>query len=160
MNTYKGSYMPSAQLHNFGKVLMLNGIDQGLLNDSNRIKNELNINIAAIFELEFHLPSYPDQQICQNYHAICADYLNITRLKNIIPENCDKTSNGISLFPSKRQTVLTISLSNLNQTVIFETSPNMMGNSTNGNYRPVCPAGYVDPDTPDSDRNTYVKGKT
>jgi hypothetical protein len=43
-------------------------------------------------------------------------------------------------------------------TLDFQTSPNMMTETTDNGYKPICPEGYVYPDTPDSDRNQYIPG--
>jgi hypothetical protein len=74
----------------------------------------------------------------------------------LVPQ-CDAIISNISLYPSNTQTVLTVPITST-YGENFQSPPNMMAESTDNGYKPVCPEGYVYPDTPDSDRNQYIPG--
>jgi len=157
-----GTYMLQPQVQNFGEVLLSNGLD--FLSNEAHVIDKHKVNISAVLDLNLHVPGYPQKQICQNYGMYCEDF--ITNKFELLPSpglalelvpKCDKMENSISLYPLAKQTVLMLSI--VNVSVIFESTPNMMTNSSDsGIYETVCPQGYVVPDTPESARNRYVLG--
>jgi hypothetical protein len=74
----------------------------------------------------------------------------------LVPQ-CDAIVRNISLYPSNTQIVLTVPITST-YGENFQSPPNMMSESTDNGYKPICPDGYVYPDTPDSDRNQYIPG--
>ncbi len=122
----------------------------------------INFKLPTLLATSVLLPSYPQNNICQEYAATCANF--IARANNpVLTPNCSALAPGstfIRKFPEKQQLITTAFSPALGKTIQFYTWPNNMTyfNASQYSYEYVatCPKGYVIPEHPDNDQVQHV----
>eukprot|EP00595_Chromulina_sp_UTEXLB2642_P001367 CAMPEP_0196761414 /NCGR_PEP_ID=MMETSP1095-20130614/650_1 /TAXON_ID=96789 ORGANISM="Chromulina nebulosa, Strain UTEXLB2642" /NCGR_SAMPLE_ID=MMETSP1095 /ASSEMBLY_ACC=CAM_ASM_000446 /LENGTH=183 /DNA_ID=CAMNT_0042110947 /DNA_START=834 /DNA_END=1382 /DNA_ORIENTATION=+ len=115
------------------------------------------VNTTALKTFNFYLPSYPSQQVCEDYSSKCGGFIQLSGLEALVPKCSSKTSS-ISNYPNSTQTIITLPIEGFE--VALTTDPNELEDSNNNEYEPKCPTGFVIPDDPDNSLVRYVPDST
>lgn len=121
------------------------------------------IDVTSLAAETVYIPSFPSQEVCQDYQDTCAAFITLADAPSLIP-NCSATSSAtgvsVQLFPSSNQTILTLPIplsDSLTIFVDFGSSPDHVSNAMDS-YETTCPSGFVVPDEPDDERITWIPG--
>lgn len=145
------SYMLAPAAQSFKDAFTKIGIQSTTLQN-------MGVNVSALFDYPFSLPSYPHQSICRDYQAACGAFIQMSGQASLSP-NCAAVSSGVAKFPSASQVVATMTLPT-GGALTFSTSPNNAQDSTTSSstaYQTSCPQGYVVPNKDDS-RTKWIDG--
>jgi len=145
-----GSYMLKPQVKAFSSIISSFGSSSGLIRKK---LSALGLNLTALNSFNFYLPSYPSQQVCEDYSSKCGKFIELIGLEALVP-NCSSMSSSISKYPNSTQTIITFPLQG--SKVPLTTDPNELDSVNDNDYEPSCPTGFVIPDDPDDSAVNYV----
>lgn len=136
-----GSYMLAPQAQKFDDVLIANNFDARTILGIKFVLGSAGVNVSAFLKSTFYLPSYPTNQVCQDYANNCGAFINISEVASLIPR-CGAIVNGIIQYPLVNQTITSVALSPV-LVVKYTTAPNQMSTASESGYQAICPDGCV-----------------
>jgi hypothetical protein len=127
------------------------------------------VDLIALQDHAFYLPSYPHREVCLDFEAKCEPLI---RFAPLLKPSCEaKDDHGVHRYPNESQTVfeLFINIPSVNGSdgdvkdaivLSFSTDPNADYNDIIGlsGHNPRCPKGFVIPDDPSDKSVVWVPG--